>query len=206
VSINTTVAHQTLDALDQMVDVAGELGVDAIGLNHLMFSTPEEVAETVRLTGASGPEAISTFVTRDPGLSVARVRAQVEALSEKCRARNIRFDMRPKVRPGILRDYYTPGTRLEGRCLYPFLHARISCSGKAYFCPFIRVEVADLTKQSLGEVWTGEKYVALRSKLVNEGLFPVCRRCCKVELAGEPATELAAVPVVDERLAAELAR
>ena len=31
-----------------MVDVAEELGVDAIGLNHLMFSTPEEVAETVR--------------------------------------------------------------------------------------------------------------------------------------------------------------
>ena len=31
-----------------------ELGVDAIGLNHLMFSTPEEVAETVRLIGADG--------------------------------------------------------------------------------------------------------------------------------------------------------
>jgi Fe-coproporphyrin III synthase len=54
VSINTTVAHETLDALDRMVDVAEELGVDAIGLNHLMFSTPEEVAETVRLTGAPG--------------------------------------------------------------------------------------------------------------------------------------------------------
>jgi len=206
VSINTTVAHQTLEALDQMVDIAEELGVDAIGLNQLMFSTPEEVAETVRLTGASGPEAISTFVTNDPGLSVSRVSAQVEALSEKCRAHNIRFDMRPKVRPAILRDYYTPGTRLEGRCLYPFLHARISFSGKAYFCPFIRVEVGDLTKQSLEEVWTGEPYVALRKKLVNEGLFPVCRRCCKVELAGEPAAELAVVPIADERLAAELAR
>ena len=52
VSINTTVAHESLEALDQMVDVAEELGVDAIGLNHLMFSTPEEVAETVRLIGA----------------------------------------------------------------------------------------------------------------------------------------------------------
>src|SRR6185436_2660367 len=52
VSINTTVAHESLDALDQMVEVAGELGVDAIGLNHLMYSTPDEVAETVRLIGA----------------------------------------------------------------------------------------------------------------------------------------------------------
>jgi MoaA/NifB/PqqE/SkfB family radical SAM enzyme len=206
VSINTTVARETLDALDQMVDVAAELGVDAIGLNHLMFSTPEEVAETVRLTGAPGPSAISTFVTADPGLKASEVRTKVTALIDKCRARHIRFDMRPKVRPGILDDYYTPGARLEGRCLYPFLHARVSFSGKVYFCPFIRVEVGDLTTQSLEEVWTGERYVALRRKLLEEGLFPVCRRCCKVELDDEPARETIAVRAEDERLAAALAR
>jgi MoaA/NifB/PqqE/SkfB family radical SAM enzyme len=190
VSINTTVAHETLDALDRMVEVAEELGVDAIGLNHLMFSTPEEVAETVRLTGASGPAAISTFVTADPGLSAERVRVQVERLAAKCRERNIRFDMRPKVRTAILDDYYTPGTPLSGRCLYPFLNARVSFSGKAYFCPFIRVEVGDLTTQSLEEIWTGAPYVSLRKKLITEGLFPVCRRCCKVELTGEPVAQL----------------
>jgi len=182
VSINTTVAHETLDSLDQMVDVADELGVDAIGLNHLMFSTPEEVAETVRLTGAADSSAISTFVTKDPGLDPRRVRTQVEALARKCRERRIRFDMRPKVGPAILDDYYTAGTPLPGRCLYPFLYARVSFSGKVYFCPFIRVEVGDLTKQSLESVWTSDQYVSLRRRLVERGLFPVCRRCCKVEL------------------------
>jgi MoaA/NifB/PqqE/SkfB family radical SAM enzyme len=49
VSINTTVTHESLEALDQMVDVAEELGVDAIGMNPLMFSTHDEFAETVRL-------------------------------------------------------------------------------------------------------------------------------------------------------------
>jgi MoaA/NifB/PqqE/SkfB family radical SAM enzyme len=157
--------------------------VDAIGLNHLMFSTPEEVAETVRLTGASDASAISTFVTADPGVDAARVKRQVDALVAKCAAHNIRFDMRPKVRPAIVDQYYTPGAALEGRCLYPFLYARVSFSGKVYFCPFIRVEVGDLTSQSLEEVWTGERYVSLRKKLVETGIFPVCRRCCKVELA-----------------------
>ena len=198
VSINTTVAHETLEALDQMVDVAQELGVDAIGLNHLMFSTPEEVAETVRLTGATGPEAISTFVTSDPGLDGQRVQHQVERLIAKCRERGIRFDMRPKVKPAIIHNYYTPGAPLDGRCLYPFLYARVSFSGKAYFCPFIRVEVGDLTTQSLEEVWTGERYVALRKKLVEEQLFPVCRRCCKVELSAEPAGAPEAVTVDPE--------
>jgi MoaA/NifB/PqqE/SkfB family radical SAM enzyme len=201
VSINTTVAHETLEALDQMVDVAEELGVDAIGLNHLMFSTPEEVAETVRLTGAKGPSSISTFVTSDPGLDGAAVQRQVERLAAKCRSHNIRFDMRPKVKPSIVQDYYTPGAPLDGRCLYPFLNARISFSGKAYFCPFIRVEVGDLTTQTLEEVWTGERYVALRKTLTEEGLFPVCRRCCKVELSTKPAVAPDLVPADPEMAA-----
>src|SRR3954447_3443397 len=63
VSINTTVAHESLEALDRMVDVAEALGVDAIGLNHLMYSTPEEVAETVKMIGAADASVIATFVT-----------------------------------------------------------------------------------------------------------------------------------------------
>lgn len=187
VSVNTTVAHETLDAMADMVDVATELGVDAIGLNHLMFSTPDEVAETVRLIGAKDASVISTFVTEDPGLDPARVGQQVARLEERCRERGVRFDMRPKVKPAILEPYYTPGSRLEGRCLYPFLFARVSFSGKVHFCPFIRMEVGDLTTQSLEEVWTGERYVALRKTLVENGIFPVCRRCCKVELSPTPA-------------------
>jgi len=189
VSINTTVAHESLDALDQMVEVAEDLGVDAIGLNHLMFSTPDEVAETVRLIGAEDASAIATFVTQDPGLDIARVREKVGALEEKCRQKNIRFDFRPKVHPQLIDNYYTPGARLEGRCLYPFLHARVSFSGKLYFCPFIRVEVGDLAESSLEEIWNGERYVEMRRRLLEEGIFPVCRRCCKVELSPEPLAE-----------------
>ena len=192
VSINTTVAHETLEALDQMVDVAEELGVDAIGLNHLMYSTPEEVAETVRLidsTGGTDASVIATFVTSDPGLDIERVRTKVAALQAKCRQKNVLFDFRPKVHPQLVDNYYTPGAKLNGRCLYPFLHARVSFSGKMYFCPFIRVEVGDLTKSSLEEIWNSEKYVTLRKALVENGIFPVCRRCCKVELSPEPVAE-----------------
>ena len=194
VSINTTVAHESLDALHQMVDVAEELGVNAIGLNHLMFSTPEEVAETVKIIGAPDPSVIATFVTPDPGLDVERVRSQVTALIEKCRERNILFDFRPKVHAPLMDSYYTPGTKLDGRCLYPFLHARVSFSGKVYFCPFIRVEVGDLTTSTLEEVWNGERYVAMRKQLLEHGIFPVCRRCCKVELSPEPAVATADLP------------
>ena len=87
--------------------------------------------------------------------------AQVDALAARCRERGIRFDMRPKVKPASSSRTTRPARALEGRCLYPFLYARVSFSGKAYFCPFIRIEVGDLTTQSLEEVWTGERYVSL---------------------------------------------
>mgnify|MGYP002260674691 CR=1 FL=1 len=35
----------------------------------------------------------------------------------------IRFDYRPKVHQPLIEGYYTPGTPLRGRCLYPFLNA-----------------------------------------------------------------------------------
>jgi MoaA/NifB/PqqE/SkfB family radical SAM enzyme len=194
VSINTTVAHESLEALDQMVDVAEQLGVDAIGLNHLMFSTPEEVAETVKMIGAADASVIATFVTPDPGLDVAQVRRKVTALAQKCKDRNILFDFRPKVHPQLMDSYYTPGTKLEGRCLYPFLHARVSFSGKVFFCPFIRVEVGDLTESTLEQVWNGERYVDMRRRLLEHGIFPVCRRCCKVELSPVPAVATADIP------------
>jgi MoaA/NifB/PqqE/SkfB family radical SAM enzyme len=129
---------------------------------------------------------ITTFITPDPGLEIDRVRRQVSALEAKCKAKNILFDYRPKVHDQLIENYYTPGAKLDGRCLYPFLHARVSFSGKVYFCPFIRVEVGDLANNSLEEIWNNEKYVGMRKQLVENGLFPVCRRCCKVELSPEP--------------------
>lgn len=182
VSINTTVAAESLEALDRMVDVADDLGVDAIGLNHLMYSTPEEVDETLSILGVADPALIATYVTRDPGVSPERVRIQVGALQQKCRERGIKFDFRPRVWPEIIDAYYTPGTPLSGRCLYPFRYARVGFSGKVYFCPFIRVEVGDLATETLEQVWTSERYAAMRRKLLEHRLFPVCRRCCKVEL------------------------
>ena len=193
VSINTTVTREGIDALDRMADVAEELGVDAIGLNHLMYSTPDEVDETLRLLGEDDRAVIQTYVTDDPGLRAASVRAGIASLAEKCRRKGIRFGARPQISDAVLDDYYEPGAALAGRCLYPFLHARVSFSGKMYFCPLIRVEVGDLTEQPLEEIWNGERYVELRRRLLEHELFPVCGRCCKVELSGTPAAAAGSV-------------
>jgi Fe-coproporphyrin III synthase len=195
VSINTTVTRESLDALEEMVTVATELGVDSIGLNHLMYATPDEVDQTLKILGETDRRLVATYVTADPGLQPSAVASRVAALEARCREGRIRFDYRPKVHPQLIEGYYTPGTPLRGRCLYPFLNARVGFSGKVYFCPFIRIEVGDLATGTLEEVWNNPRYVTLRKTLLERELFPVCRRCCKVELSPEP------VPVARDALA-----
>ncbi len=182
-SINTTVTRQSLGTLERVAEVARELGIDAIGLNHLMFATSAEVAETARLLGTTDVGVISTFVTDDAGVTPGEVRIRVEALERACRQQRVRFDVRPKVTAGLMQSYYTSGAPLSGRCLYPFLNARVSSTGKVFFCPFIRIEVGDLTSAPLEAIWNGDRYVDLRRRLLESRLFPVCRRCCKVELS-----------------------
>lgn len=182
--VNATVRSETLESLDHVADVAKSMGADRVGLTHLMFATPDEVDETLRLVGETDPATIATAVTRDPGIIPSRVRAQEAALRRRCKTLGLQFDHRPKVDDAILEDFYTPGARLDGRCLYPFLHARVSCGGQVVFCPFIRIVVGDLATQTLEEVWNAPRYQALRKTLLEHQLFPVCQRCCKVELTG----------------------
>ena len=108
VSINTTVAEQSLDTLEQMVDVAEELGVDAIGLNHLMFATAAERDETLRMIGETDPKIISTYITEDPGVDPTRVREQVQRLQAGLRPQGRALRLPPQGPPAAHRSLLHP--------------------------------------------------------------------------------------------------
>jgi MoaA/NifB/PqqE/SkfB family radical SAM enzyme len=189
-SINTTLTAGNLHLLKKVVDEAEKLDVELIGLNQLMFATRREVEETLAIIGETDPGVISTHVTDDPGIdphAVPQILRDAVAYGE---SKGITINWRPAQDYDDLVHYYTPDRPLQGRCFYPFFGGRVTYDGKVQFCPFIRVEVGDVRKQSLEEVWNSPRYVELRKKLLEHGIFPVCRRCCKVELsyAREPET------------------
>ena len=138
---------------------------------------------------------IATFVTPDPGLDVAQVRDEGRGAGAEVQGAEHPVRLPPEgAQPADGQLLHARARSWTGRCLYPFLHARVSFSGKVFFCPFIRVEVGDLTESSLEEVWNGERYVDMRQRLLEHGIFPVCRRCCKVELSPVPAVATADIP------------
>jgi MoaA/NifB/PqqE/SkfB family radical SAM enzyme len=202
VSVNTTLTSGNLHLLRDIVDEVEALGVELIGLNQLMFATPDEVRETLELIGESDPEVISTHVTDDPGIDPMAVPNVLRDAVEYAASKGITINWRPGQGYDDLVHYYTPGRRLEGRCFYPFFGGRITYDGKMHFCPFIRVEVGDVRKQSLGEIWNSKRYVDLRKRLLHHGIFPVCRRCCKVELDYSGNSAPASKPLMETASAA----
>jgi MoaA/NifB/PqqE/SkfB family radical SAM enzyme len=188
-SINTTLTSGNLRLLKDVVDEAEKLDVDLIGLNQLMFATHREVEETLAIIGESDPSVISTYVTDDPGIDPHAVPGILRDAVAYGESKGITINWRPAQNTDDLVHYYTPDRPLKGQCFYPFFGGRITYDGKVQFCPFIRVEVGDVREQSLEEIWNSPRYVELRKKLLEHGIFPVCRRCCKVELSYAPEPE-----------------
>jgi len=181
-SVNTTITAGNLHLLRETVDAVAELGIDLIGINHLMFATHQEIRDTLAILEESDPAVISTHVTDDPGIDPREVPRLLEDAVAYGRSRGVTLNWRPAQSYAAMEQYYTPDYPLKGRCFYPFFGGRITYDGKVQFCPFIRVEMGDVRRQSLEEIWNGPKFVELRSKLLEHGIFPACRRCCKVEL------------------------
>ena len=181
-SINTTLNSGNLHLLPQIVDEVAALGVELIGMNQLMFATPREVQETLEILGETDPGLISTHVTDDPGIVPEEVPGILKQALVYAEKKGVVLNWRPAQPVEHLENYYTPDRPLKGECFYPFFGGRVTYDGKVHFCPFIRVEMGDLRKQTLKEVWNGAKFVSLRKKLLEHGIFPVCRRCCKVTL------------------------
>ncbi|MGH9321634.1 MAG: radical SAM protein [Vicinamibacteria bacterium] len=189
-SINTTLTAGNLHLLKDVVDEAEKLDVELIGLNQLMFATPREVEETLAIIGETDPAVISTHVTSDPGIDPAEVPKVLREAVDYAEAKGITINWRPAQGYADLVSYYTPDQPLEGKCFYPFFGGRVAYDGKVQFCPFIRVTVGDLRESSLETIWNAPRYVELRKKLLEHGIFPVCRRCCKVELESSRTLDL----------------
>jgi MoaA/NifB/PqqE/SkfB family radical SAM enzyme len=185
-SLNTTLTAGNLPLLPRIVDAAVDFRVGLIGVNQLMFATQKEVRNTLQIIGEADPDVISTYVTDDPGIDPKEVPRLLGEALEYAESKGVTINWRPAQTLEHLERYYTPDLPLPGRCFYPFFGGRITYDGKVHFCPFIRVEMGDLRKQSLGEIWNSPKFVELRKKLLENGIFPVCRRCCKVELTPMP--------------------
>lgn len=180
--LNSVICSENYGMIDNVADMAKRLGVKSICLCHLMYTTPAEVAETNQIMGNKDSSVFQMHVCEDPGIDVKVLRKSLHYFRQKVRRYGITATTRPNVPDESIEQIYSPEYAPEAQCVQPFVVTRVGTSANVYYCTFIRKTMGNLRNQKLSEIWNSEEFVELRRRMVHEGAFPICKRCCKMYL------------------------
>lgn len=83
--------------------------------------------------------------------------------------------------PEMLREYYTDHTQTFGyrQCVSIYMCMEINSNGDVSLCrDYHDYVIGNISQDSFSEIWEGEVARKFRSSISNDGLMPVCHRCC----------------------------
>ncbi len=163
--------RQNLDELPTLVELASDLGVDAMSVQHLCHSFGEStLPEQYR--------PMRDFVEEQTLLHVDRERIAEVFTRAAAIARNRALPLRlPRVEARAHKAA-TPG-RL--RCDWPWTGAYFSYDGWSMPCCMVstpdRINFGSTAERSVHEIWNGAPYEAFRKRLASPEPPEVCRSC-----------------------------
>ncbi len=187
-SFNFTISKRNLEALEEIVPLADDLGADMLQIQHTMFNSESKVARHNRLFGDAMSRQLGVDIA-EPSISDDEyyrnelqpedVRSLISGLhaAKKQAKDRIRVHCMPNLPDTLIAPYYLD---LD----HPFYQGcdtfwktmRILSDGT--FSPCLNLLVGNITEKPLMELWNGPEMSNLR-RLFTDRLFPGCSRCCQ---------------------------
>jgi len=156
VSINCVITGANYRQLGEVVDLAAQLGVDSLGLQHLMF--------------ADGTEH---------GLDIEYLLRALPGLQRQGERSGLPVSVYPKLSAPQIRRYYgEPSTSFGGTCVLPWFVVRVLPDGAVTPCRGFVIGRATDEGFSLSKAWNGPAIRNYRQRIAAHGLFADCDRCC----------------------------
>ncbi len=180
--INTTISSLNYEHLVEVVQLAHDLKC-SLSFQYLVFSNP--------IMGKRHLECVKEKlgVEDNFGLSNGIHNVDTKILLEQLTASRIKadtFGVLCHINPSVRKDediiqWYSNLSPIQNMyCSFPLLWVFIRPDGEVIPCEFINYSYGNLLKESLPQIWSNEKARHFRDVL-NQGLFPGCVRCCKLE-------------------------
>jgi len=183
INLQCTITKYNSGSLEQMVDVARDIGADSLTFHNLIFLSPEILERQKEYDAFLGCDSIDWEGFKfEPGI-------EPQALYEKMKkifSHKYRFsiDLYPDFSRKDLIDYYnnpeSPIPGCSGRCLSPWVAAYIFPDGEVRPCLNSSFSYGNAVKSKFTELWNNEKAVKFRLFLKEKRLFPVCGRCTEL--------------------------
>jgi radical SAM protein with 4Fe4S-binding SPASM domain len=178
----TTVSRENADHLDKVFDIGEEAGADLMLLYYAWFTT-EEIGchheEVMQRKLGITPKAWKGYLWSFNEINPQDVVESVKRIRSK--KYSFPYLIIPDLDYDDITKYYMEPEHLFGykRCVYPWMVTEIMPNGDVATCrDFPDVVVGNIKKQSILEIFNNEKYREFRKALKEEGVFPICARCC----------------------------
>lgn len=188
INTNTTFSSEILGEVHNLIDFLINLKVDGISFQHLWFTSESQAKQQSdrMITDFNIDERghFSHVITTFPLEYIEKLASEVDNIQRH------RYRVPVRINPRLSRDqiikYYTDlDFSKRTKCFVPWNKILIKADGKAMFCPdewITKWEIGNIRNQSISELWNNDKAVLFRNSLISKGLFPICGRCCGINM------------------------
>lgn len=183
------VSSVNVEHLDEMVDVACQLGLPDFGLATPTFTSQEAVDSSLgRLPPPCGKGCFVGDALLDSsavGVNAAVYRASVERMEIAAERVGIKALSYPFSSENEVAAYFAnPYSSLGKACDYVWYSSVVSAFGDVYPCiqlGFLGFNMGNIRKNGFKAIWRNSAYREFRRKFFRSGRYlPVCAKCCSV--------------------------
>lgn len=181
VNVLATISRDNVGHLEAIADWGADKGIDLLTYYYSWFTNEEagKAHEQVMQErfGVTPTSWQGYLFFR--GLDAPRLQEEVRSIKSRKWPFPVLFI--PDLAHADIPAYYEDPTKLfgYGRCIQPWIVTEIMPNGDVATCrDYPDYVCGNIQRNSLQEIWNNDRYRAFRNSLRDDGLLPICARCC----------------------------
>lgn len=177
IEINTVIVKDNYKYLLDMINIASDIGVDALGFQHPVFESKENDERQYKayLKAFNAEQQKEGYYTSE--IMEHDVNELLKMITEiKKSTAPIEISFFPNIKMEHIKPYYLDlHFPFKNRCLGPWNSCVIQPNGDV--SPCMGYVAGNIREENLLSLWNNDKMVKFR-KRIKKGLLPTCVRCC----------------------------
>lgn len=185
IRIQTVIVADTVKHIARFVEQwRNETEIESITFHYLFHTTEGQAEKTLGMTGKSAGKVSVT----DPEHLKIDIAAYIEQRERIAQLEKEGLPFRVRFKPDlptydhVYRYFYQPNLPVVAdKCEIPLKTLYVTVDGLVTMiprCSFDKIELGNIFKESLKDIWNGEAIRAWRRDLDRTDVPPVCNRCC----------------------------
>jgi radical SAM protein with 4Fe4S-binding SPASM domain len=181
VNVLTTISRDNVGHLEDIADWGAERGIDLLTYYYSWFTDEENGrhhTEVMQERFGVTPEAWKGYLFFT-GLDTDRLAAEVHSIKSRRFPYPVLFI--PDLELDQIPEYYADPTQHfgYGNCIAPWIVTEVMPNGDVATCrDYPDYVCGNIQRESILDIWNNDKYRRFRNSLKEDGLLPICARCC----------------------------